>query len=135
MTDETDTLARTLYGEARGEGIPGMQAVASVVLNRAKLGGWWGSDVLGCCMKPYQFSCWLPGDPNRAKLLAVTDADPQFKEALAIAGAAIAGRLADSTNGADSYYAVGTLEPKWAKGRVPCATIGHHLFFRTRNVT
>ena len=31
---ETDILARTIYGEARGESISGMEAVASVVLNR-----------------------------------------------------------------------------------------------------
>lgn len=45
---ETDILARTIYGEARGESISGMEAVASVVLNRvafAKRRGrfWWGN--------------------------------------------------------------------------------------------
>ena len=47
---ETDILARTIYGEARGESISGMEAVASVVLNRvafAKRRGrfWWGKFV------------------------------------------------------------------------------------------
>ena len=34
---EIDVLARTLWGEARGEGTAGMQAVASVILNRVKI--------------------------------------------------------------------------------------------------
>ena len=48
---ETDILARTIYGEARGESISGMEAVASVVLNRvafAKRRGcfWWGKEMI-----------------------------------------------------------------------------------------
>lgn len=33
-TSDVDVLARTIYGEARGESISGMEAVAFVVLNR-----------------------------------------------------------------------------------------------------
>ena len=32
-------LAKTLWGEARGEGKKGMQAVANVVMNRVQKGG------------------------------------------------------------------------------------------------
>jgi hypothetical protein len=130
-----DTMARTVWGEARGEGVAGMQAVASVILNRAAHPGWRGSDVASCCTHPYQFSCWLPGDPNRAKLLAVTADDPQFFQALAIATDALAGMLPDVTGGADSYYATGTPEPIWAVGLTPCAVIGRHQFYRTRAMT
>lgn len=47
---EIDVLARTLWGEARGEGSTGMEAVASVILNRvevAKRRGhyWWGNKI------------------------------------------------------------------------------------------
>ena len=34
-----DTLARTLFGEARGEATEGKAAVANVILNRASKGG------------------------------------------------------------------------------------------------
>ena len=44
-TLETDTLARTLWGEARGEGHYGMEAVASVILNRVKI-----ADAKGCLL-------------------------------------------------------------------------------------
>lgn len=134
MSDQAqvDTLARTVWGESRSEGIAGMQAVASVIINRAADPCWWGEDVASCCTHPYQFSCWLADDPNREKLLAVTDADPQFREALAIAADAIAGRLVDQTGGADSYYAAGTPTPRWAVGLTPTAVIGQHRFYRTR---
>src|SRR5688500_4029200 len=64
---DLDTLARTLWGEARGEGRNGMQAVANVIMNRYKLArsnsGYarqWGRTVAEVCRKKYQFSCWLP---------------------------------------------------------------------------
>lgn len=34
MNRDTDILARTIYGEARGESISGQEAIASVILNR-----------------------------------------------------------------------------------------------------
>jgi N-acetylmuramoyl-L-alanine amidase len=125
-----DTVARTIFGEARGEGPQGMQAVASVILNRAKRPCWWGRDITGVCRAPFQFSAWLVSDPNRPKLLAVTDADPFFRCALAIADLAVAGALPDNTNGADSYYAVSMGPPRWCAGLTPTAVIGRQRFYR-----
>ena len=74
---EIDTLARTIFGEARGEPIKGQEAVASVVLNRVKVaqarGGryWWGHDIISVCQKPYQFSCWNKSDPSYQRLTTV----------------------------------------------------------------
>lgn len=132
---EIDTLARTLYGEARGEGEVGMTAVANVVMNRVQRAmdneiEWWGDNVVDVCLKPWQFSCWLKNDPNSAKLKAVTVSDPIFVKALAIAKDAVSGELDDITNGATSYYAKGSKEPDWAKNKKPCATIRHHIFFQ-----
>lgn len=130
MRDPVDILARTLWGEARGEGRHGMEAVAAVILNRAAHPRWWGSNIIQVCTAPMQFSCWSWGDPNRPKLVSVTGADPAFVTALAVAEQAVAGKLVDPTNGADSYYAAGTPEPAWAEGREPCAVIGRHKFYR-----
>src|SRR3546814_5919032 len=93
-----DVLARTVWGEARGESVRGMEAVASVVVNRvrraiARGGYWWGNDVVGVCLKPCQFSCWNDGDPNRDKLLADGPGDPVFDICLRIARQAVAGTL------------------------------------------
>lgn len=130
-----DTLARTLWGEARGEPVRGIEAVAAVIVNRvaaaaARGGFWWGDSVIAVCRKPYQFSCWNAGDPNRAKLLAVTQADPVFATCLRVARRAVAGVLTDPTRGATHYHRAG-LHPTWASGHSPCAEIGAHLFYNT----
>lgn len=131
----TDILARTLYGEDRGDGALGMAAVAHVILNRVALGGWWGSTIVEVCLHPRQFSCWNMDDPNRSKLMNVTTNDPNFDMATSIAQLAVGGSLgADTTNGADSYYAADSPMPLWATGLLPCATIGAQIFFRTRGV-
>lgn len=127
-----DVLARTLWAEARSEGVAGMEAVASVILTRAAHPGWWGHDVMGVCLAPQQFSCWNASDPQHDAIRSVTAADPLFREAQAVAAAALAGTLVDRTHGADSYANLADCHPAWAKGRVPCAVIGHHTFFRLR---
>ena len=129
-----DVLARTMWGEARGEGPLGMEAIASVVLNRARIaqdrgGYWWGNDIISVCQKPYQFSCWNRSDPNYRMLLDVTDKNIHFATSLRIARRAVAGVLADGTNGATHYHEKSIL-PNWAKGQVPCAIIGHHIFYK-----
>lgn len=132
LPESVDTLARTLYGEARGCGAAGMRHVASVVVNRAHKPGWWGSDVIGVCKAPYQFSCWNASDPNRPKLLAVTMADREFALAVSIAEEAIDGKLQDETGGSDSYYARTMLNPPaWAKTAHKTFSDGWHVFYRT----
>lgn len=130
-----DVLARTIWGEARGQGQAGMEAVASVVLNRVAVakerGGryWWGNDIVSVCQKPYQFSCWNRTDPNYKKLIAVTDANIHFVTSLRIARRAVAGVIADRTGGATHYHTTAIL-PYWAQGQKPTVTIGDHIFYR-----
>ncbi len=131
---ETDTLARTIWGEARGEGEQGMQAVASVVMNRVAVARekgsyWWGNNIIQVCQKPYQFSCWNRTDPNYRKLLDVDAGNLYFATALRIARRALAGSLKDPTNGATHYHAAGT-NPYWAKNENPVGVIGKHIFYR-----
>ncbi|WP_448192704.1 cell wall hydrolase [Azospirillum sp. sgz301742] len=130
-----DTLARTLWGEARGEPVRGIEAVAAVVVNRVRAaerrgGFWWGDSVVAVCCKPFQFSCWNAQDPSRAKLLAVTAADPVFATCLRVARRAVAGLLDDPTGGATHYHVLGQ-HPDWAAGRCPSAEIGLHVFYNT----
>ncbi|HTH15551.1 MAG TPA: cell wall hydrolase [Magnetospirillum sp.] len=123
-----DILARTLWGEARGEPVRGIEAVAAVVMNRVRHGGWWGDTVETVCKKPMQFSCWNPDDPNRAKLERVDDSDRVFRICVRTAWRAIAGALDDPTNGATHYHVRG-LYPLWARGRTPTTEIGNHVFY------
>lgn len=129
--EQADTLARTAWGEARGEGVQGMQAVCNVVMNRVKRGGWYGVTPREACLKPYQFSCWLKSDPNRAKLLAVDESDPQFAQAKQLAELAVQGTLPDITGGAVNYLALNSLKsvPSWAGQMRKTAQIGNHTFY------
>jgi len=129
--NDIDIMARTIWGEARGEPDPGMAAVAWVIWNRVRHPRWWGRDIDAVCTTPRQFSCWNKNDPNRPKLLAVDEQDGVYVKALAISSHVIAGTLPDPTAGATSYFDRRMPEwPDWAKGRQPVATIGHHIFFR-----
>ncbi len=129
MRKAEDVLARTVWGEARGEGVAGMAAVAMVVINRAKKPGWWGRGIEEICRRKRQFSCWNDDDPNRSKLATIGAEDRRFAQAMAIAELAQMGALADFTDGATHYHAREVL-PKWAEGKDPCLRLGGHLFYR-----
>ncbi len=131
---EADVMARTLWGEARGEGDRGMHAVANVILNRVAVATargrfWWGDHVIDVCQKPFQFSCWNRDDPNLPKLKSVDESDIHFATALRLSRRALIGVLADITNGATHYHER-SINPYWASGRTPCAVIGRHVFYR-----
>ena len=111
-----------------------MKNVASVILNRAANPSWWGASIVSVCTAPYQFSCRNMNDPNRAKMLAVTMADPEFAVATRIADLAVSGALPDATGGADSYYALSMHNPpSWAATARRTYADGWHAFFITRN--
>ena len=128
-SNAVDVLARTIYGEARGEGLSGMQAVANVVINRVKNPSWWGSDVVSVCKKPYQFSCWNKTDPNFLKITTVTKRDPVFVTALALAEKAVNGTLPYITNGATHYHTTTMTPPAWSYELAMKNTIGSHIFY------
>lgn len=94
-------LAITVWRENRGGGLPGMQSVANVILNRAAKRG---TTAYAECTRAKQFSSMTaPGD--RELTLWPSDGDPQWAQALDLAQQASAGALADITEGAIDYYA------------------------------
>ncbi|WP_417821355.1 cell wall hydrolase [Terasakiella sp.] len=129
-----DVLARTLFGEARGEKVRGLEAVACVVINRVEKairrgGYWWGNDAEGVCLRPWQFSCWNVNDPNREQILKITGENKVFASCLRVARRALFGGVKDPTQGATHYHRIGLL-PAWARNRIPCAEIGNHVFYK-----
>lgn len=123
-------LARTIYGEARGEGRQGMHAVANVIINRTLVGGWWGDDVISVALKPWQFSAWNENDPNRAVIADLEPGDnPTFDVAYEIAWAALNGNLPDITGGATHYH-THAVSPAWRDPNKVTATIRGHVFYR-----
>ncbi|MGV3572452.1 MAG: cell wall hydrolase [Ramlibacter sp.] len=129
--DAIDTLARTLWGEARGEKLAGIRSVAAVVVNRATHPRihWWGTTIVGVCRAEKQFSCWNPNDANLPKLLAVTEADDRFRVCLEVARDAVEGRLDLERRLGATHYHTKAIRPKWARHKIPCADIGNHLFY------
>ena len=134
---DIDTLARTIYGEARGEytkpnvGLKALSAVGYVVLNRYLEKTWYGSTIEDVCLKPFQFSCWNKQDPNREIILNVQKGDVLFDICAHVAHSVLFQELADPTYGANHYYSV-TLKssPAWARGRLALTQIGLHKFFK-----
>ena len=126
---DSDTLARTIFGEARSGGKPLMSAVASTILNRVAKQTWYGLTITEVCKKPWQYSCWNAADPNCQVINDVGDSDPIFCDALAIANQAVNGSLPDTTDNATHYYSTTIPEPSWAVNHTPCASIGNMLFF------
>jgi len=135
--NDIDIMARTIYGEARGEygrvdgGLAALIAVGNVITNRAQQQTWFGRTIRDVCLKPYQFSCWNANDPNLPTLLHVTGANPLFAECVSVAKSVSLLTYPDLTKGADHYYSNDLhVPPKWAAGAHECARIGKHRFFK-----
>lgn len=132
---DIEILARTLYGEARGEPWEGKIAVAWVVRNRVETDihsdgkpDWWGEGYEAVCLKPAQFTCW--SDHNRAALESVTPDDPVFRDCLAASAAVMSGLVPDPTAGATHYCNPALADPDWAKAATKTARIGGHVFYK-----
>lgn len=125
----TDLLARTLWGEGRSEGAPGMQAIANVVMNRTK-DPEFSRDPEQVATNAAHFAAWKPTDPNYPKMQDVTEADENFKAANEIARKALSRQLPDETGGATHYIRAGSKEPPWTKALQPTKAVGKHQFYR-----
>jgi N-acetylmuramoyl-L-alanine amidase len=132
---DRDILARTLWGEARGESLAGQIAVACTIRNRVNDGkdkSWWGEGYAGVCQKPYQFSCWNRNDPNFAYLSGAKKIPfRELAQARIAADQVINGKVPDPTAGATHYYATSMPKPPvWVKGAKETLRLGHHVFFK-----
>lgn len=136
VTDkDRDTLARTLWGEARGESLAGQIAVAWTIRNRVNDGkdkSWWGEGYAGVCQKPYQFSCWNKNDPNFAYLIGAKQIPfRELAQARIAADQVIDGKVQDPTGGATHYYALSMkTPPAWAAKAKQTLSLGGHIFFK-----
>lgn len=147
---DRQALIATLYGESAGETVESQIAVGCAIRNRvlADLGhdgkpDWWGEHFTGVCLAPWQFSCWWEkNSPNTARVYALASAllngqpadNPRLVVQLGwIADGMIGDAVIDTTHGSTHYVTNALLlmaPPAWAKGKTPCAVIGHHSFFK-----
>lgn len=123
-------VAATLYGEARGEGEAGMQAVLNVIMNRAKQDFDKAKDVV---MRPKQFSMWNNvSNPEKASIeLAKREKNNQvYRNAIKLVDLAMKNKLPDITGGATFYFNPKKANPSWANKLVKTKEIGNHKFYK-----
>lgn len=133
-------VARTIWGEARGESREGQIAVAWVIKNRALNPSWWSAkkgDGIpdhtpeAVCLQPWQFSCWWDGQAAKVKTRTQAQLGPIYTLAYEV----LHDLIPDPTEGANHYHTILRPEgvkvwpPVWAKGKVG-KRIGSHLFYR-----
>lgn len=136
QTNDIDILARTIYGEARGEyggigRIASLIAVGNVVMNRVKARGRYGRTIQEVCQKPWQFSCWNEGDPNRSVIIRDVIDDPIYALCREVAINVSREQWPDLTKGSDHYHA-STIPvlPRWAATIKPSVCLGKHVFYQ-----
>ncbi|MGD8430132.1 MAG: cell wall hydrolase [Ectothiorhodospiraceae bacterium] len=120
-------LARTVYFEARGDGVEGMEAVAAVVMNRVRHRDFPNSVCAvvkqGGETPPCQFSYWCDGRSDRPG-----DAE-LWQIAQGIARRALAGELPDPVDGALFFHTEEAGSPFGGR-RKYVGKVGSHLFYR-----
>jgi spore germination cell wall hydrolase CwlJ-like protein len=132
MTKSIEIMAKTIYGEARGEypvfGINSLVAVGNVIMNRHRRSH---SSIEEICLKPKQFSCWNPNDPNLEIIKNVNTANPIYKLCFDCSAKLVNNEYDDITNGATHYYStkIKTI-PKWADLNKITKAIGNHVFLK-----
>lgn len=123
--DSLTCVAVAVYLEARGESLEGQEAVASVIMQRARTPGRWGSapcDVV----KPVQFSS-IRKDLSFAP---IKDMDA-WKTAQMVARTVLLEGPDPWLDGADHYHTT-DVHPVWSKSMTRVATIGNHIFYSAR---
>ncbi len=128
---DRELLAKTLMAEAGNQGVEGMLAAGSVIMNRAQ-GGGYGQGVEGVIMKPGAFSPWnsvtgFAGGQQGQNMAAIRPT----MQAYQIADALLSGQYEDPTGGATHFYNPDISNPSWGtRGGGNWKRIGAHVFGR-----
>lgn len=130
-------LARTLWGEARGENQAGKKAVASVIWNRA---GKNTDNLIKVVFRRKQFSCWnylakSKKRPGTYKYIipAAAAKNPidkkSWDECVALATELIGGKFISTVTNANAYYVTNmSKKPYWTVSLSSTTNVGHHTF-------
>ena len=127
--NDRELLALTLQAEAGNQGLDGMMAAGSVIMNRANASGY-GNGLRGVILKPGQFSAWnsstgYAGGEQGQDMTKMRASDDAYKAADAL----IAGGYEDVTGGATHFYNPDISQPNWGqKAGGDWKRIGDHVF-------
>jgi spore germination cell wall hydrolase CwlJ-like protein len=127
IDDAITCLSRTIYWEAKNEGATGMEAIASVVMNRLGHKGF-PNTICGVVKQGHeqgacQFSWWCDGRSDDA------EEDKHYAIAKEIARKALNRQLPDRTGGA-MYFRQRKATPGWSAEYIKTVEIGEHLFYK-----
>jgi len=125
---EVAELALLVWREARGETYDAKVAVAYVVVERAKIGGWWGNSILEVMAKPYQFSSMT--DPKDRQLVKWPLWTPDYEICVAIARDVLSGVAVNPMHGADHYHDTSIAPPEFTHGARYLGKLGRLMFYR-----
>lgn len=129
--NDRELLAKTLQAEAGNQGLGGMVAAGSVIMNRANTSGY-GNGLRGVILKPGQFSAWnsLTGYAGGEQGQDMTAMRPSA-DAYKAADTLLSGGYTDPTGGATHYYNPSISQPTWGMGAGgDWKRIGAHVFGR-----
>jgi len=128
-----ELLARVLYAEAGRRPARAVEALAALVMNRARAAQ--AAARLSCARAvlqvlraPCAFLVRHPRHPAHARFAAPDEADPALALCRRVARRALRGALPDATGGARLWHDERGL-PGWAIGRVPSASLGGLCFY------
>ncbi|HEX5508913.1 MAG TPA: cell wall hydrolase [Pseudolabrys sp.] len=130
---DRDLVIRTVIGEAGNQPSVGQAAVASVILNRMRDGGFGGPSARNIVLAPNQFEAW---SARPKELQSIPDTSPIYKNVGNIVDQVFSGKTKDPTGGATYFMNPdvvrarngGVIPQKWAQG--PGQRIGQHVFFK-----
>ena len=127
-----NVLARTLYMEARGEGVVGMKMVMTVIWNRS---GGNAENLSDVCLKPKQFSCWNDisnKSPSTYKIefpkgaMSSGGDKDAWKICTRLAQMAFNGTFKPVNEHWNAYYNPDKANPSWGSQLMNSETVGHH---------
>ncbi|MBE6447449.1 MAG: cell wall hydrolase [Alphaproteobacteria bacterium] len=126
-------VAKTIYGEARGEfcpfGLSSLIAIANVIINRYKKH--FAKSLSEVCLAPYQFSCWNKNDKNYKAIQHINENSEIYKVCLRVAKNTLDSTWPDLTDGCDHYHEK-SIRPYWASRIIPKRVFGNHCFYSLR---
>jgi hypothetical protein len=138
---DSHIAALTMLYEAGNQGPEGLIAVANIIKNRLGEPERFGKSIKEVCLKPKQFSCWIPDTGNNYKNLS-RDVDNlnqhgvmsiYLEQALYLFEGVLAFKILDNTRGSNHYLTQNLFDsnpPSWAKGKMAKVIIRDHIFFR-----
>jgi N-acetylmuramoyl-L-alanine amidase len=131
---EREVVARTAWGEARGEGRGGMAAVIHVIRNRADARFFGRSEPRFQSLAAFQFSVWNGDDANRRASLAVDTSNPHYRVALELYDQIILLRddsaVPPQVRSATHYFVSNSPRPSWAAKIAHLGQYKAHAFYR-----